>query len=180
MKIRSFLILFFIIFSCQAQVTTAYEDKVYKLLNSVYKRKSKSLVKSKDALIHIDHRLDTSYKNVNELLLKEVLRQGKLINRVYVPDSISDLNNWRNADTKVSNNQFSQDKITIPNLYFIERNNVDSKKINFRIDGVLFYGDFAIIVTNIGGTIPIASLFKIREKSYKLAAMTGYPPLGDE
>lgn len=150
------------------------------MLNSVYKRKPKSTVKPKDALIHIDHRLDSSYKNINELLLKEVLKQGKLINRVYVLDSITDLNNWRNADTKLSNNQFSHDKITIPNLYFIDPNNVDSKNINFGIDGVLFYGDFAIIVTNIGGTIPIASLFKIREKSYELAAMTGYPPLGDE
>lgn len=166
--------------SCQSQKMTAYEERVYDLLNSIYNSKKGNHLGNKIVYIDNVNNLHKSVDVISDDLLKTLLRKGKNNNRVHIPDSVMILQNWKDLQMKTNTDKFSQKRIVIPNIRFVDSN---SNKNNFNIihiEGILFYGNFVIVITNHGGTIQLATLFNKIEKNYNYVVMTGYPPLGDE
>lgn len=157
-----------------------YEEKVYEFLNSIYKTKKGN--RSGDKIAYIDNKnnLHKSVDIISDDLLRTVLIMGKEYNKVYIPDNVMVLQNWRDLKIEKTTDTFNQERIVIPNIRFIDSSTNQSKVKIIQIEGILFYDDFVIIVTNHGGTIQLASLFHKEQKDYRYITMTGYPPLGDE
>ncbi|PPK96446.1 hypothetical protein LY01_00266 [Nonlabens xylanidelens] len=179
MKYIFILILLANLNSCQSQETSAYEDRVYQFLNEVYKPK-KSSNTSKVGYIDNMNNLDNSIENISDDLLKTVLSRAKQYYRFHIPDSVLNYKNWKELKVHTLTKKFDQNKIVIPNLQFIDSKEDHDGIIMFHIEGILFYGNFAFIATNHGGTIPIGTLFKKEGEKYDFVTMTSYPPLGDE
>jgi hypothetical protein len=166
--------------SCQSQKISPYEERVYDFLNEVYKSENRDLKTSEVGYIDSFNHLDKSTEDLNDDLLKTLLNRATSYNQLKIPDSVLNYKNWKVLKCLTTTEKFDQNKILTSKLRFVDsKTNHDDIKIIY-IKGILFYGNYVIIITNHGGTIPIARLYKKEGQNYQFITITSYPPLGDE
>lgn len=172
-----FLFIYLIINSCQAQKATDYENKVYKLLNEVFERKSENS-SSNNAYININHNLKDSAKNLDDEILKKLLVNANSKNNIYLPKDILDDKKWKQTNTDFLISTFDQNKISIPNLIFFKNDNMPNNKIYLKnINAVLFYNHYAILSIEIQPGFNSISLFKLEHEKYNRITTITNPPL---
>ncbi|WP_405378150.1 hypothetical protein [Nonlabens sp. Asnod3-A02] len=182
MKFFYLIILLLACNSCKTQIT-AYEEKVYVLLNDVYARNPKAPYVSEDAYFDINHSLGSSELFLESDLFIELMDDA---NERYhfkkEPSLLFDKKNWKREQPLVSNNKFDPDKIIIGNIHFKnpEKEDVSQHTFFSKINTILFYEEFAIIVNKLGDSLFFARLYVLKDGKYKDSGSASYPPSADE
>jgi len=96
-------------------IQLSYEDKVYEFLNSIYRHKETSPY-NENVYINKNHNLNTSFENIDKVLLEKLLQEAKSNRRFVIPKEVLDLNNWAQEKTDFDSNSFNQKRINLLHL----------------------------------------------------------------